>query len=121
MLPDLLPWSDLRLPELHRLLKIQVAKARTVTGIKVTVKKRKATVKFKKTVGASGYQIQYKLKTAKKWKNLKKATTKLKATTKKLKKGKKYNFRVRCYTKIDGKKYYGQWSPVKTKKIPKKG
>jgi hypothetical protein len=102
-------------------LKIQVAKARTVTGIKVTVKKRKATVKFKKTVGASGYQIQYKLKTAKKWKNLKKATTKLKATTKKLKKGKKYNFRVRCYTKIDGKKYYGQWSAVKTKKIPKKG
>ncbi len=102
-------------------LKKQIAKGRTITGLKVTVKKRKATVKFKKTPGASGYQIQYKLKTAKKWKNLKKATTKLKATTKKLKKGKKYTFRVRCYTKIDGKKVYGQWSAVKTKKIPKKG
>lgn len=41
---------------------------------------------------------------------------KIKVTVKKLKKGKKYQFRVRSYVKVDGQKYYGKWSKVKTSK-----
>ena len=93
------------------------AKNYTVTGLKVTSKNKKITVKYKKNKKATGYQIQYKLSTAKKWKNLKKATTKLKFTSKTLKKGKKYQVRVRTYTKIDGKKYYGRWTAKKTIKV----
>ena len=64
---------------------------------------------------ATGYQIQYKLKTASKWTTLKK-TTKLSATSKKLKKGKVYKFRVRTYTTVNGKKIYGRWTAVKSVK-----
>ena len=92
------------------------AKNYKVKGLKVTVKNRKFTVKYSKNSKATGYQIQYKLKTAKKYTYLKKTYTKLKATTKKLKKGKVYQFRVRTYTKVDGEKVYGQWSAVKSVK-----
>ena len=92
------------------------AKLYKVKGLKVTVKNQKFTVKYKKNAKASGYQIQYKLKTAKKYTNLKKATTKLKVTSKKLKKGKVYQFRVRTYTVVNGKPYYGQWTKVKSVK-----
>ena len=100
-------------------LKIGLAKVRTISGLKLTQKSRKVTVKFSKTSGATGYQIQYKRSTSKSWKNLKKYTTKRKAITKKLKKGKKYIFRVRAVTKIDGKKVYGKWVK-KSIKIKKK-
>ncbi len=92
------------------------AKNYTVKNFKVTVKNRKFTVKYSKNKKADGYQIQYKLKTAKKYTNLKKATAKLKATTKKLKKGKVYQFRARTYTLVDGKKVYGKWTAVKSVK-----
>lgn len=94
---------------------IAAAKKYKVTGLKVKAKSKKFTVSWKKTKGATGYQVQYKLKTAKKWSNLKKLT-KLKVTSKKLKKGKKYQFRVRAYTKISGSLYYGKWSAAKTAK-----
>ena len=95
----------------------EVVKAKTVkvTGLKVTFKKNKATTRWKKSTGVSGYQVSYKLKTAKNWKTLK--TTKgLKAVSKKLKKGKKYQFKVRAYTTIQGKKVYGPYTKVKTVK-----
>ena len=99
-------------------LQKEVAQMRTIIGLKLTQKSRKVTVKYNKTPGATAYQIQYKLSTAKKWTNLKKSFTKTKATTKALKKGKKYNFRVRAITKIDGKNYYGPWvkKSIKIKK-----
>ncbi|MBO5993920.1 MAG: CotH kinase family protein [Firmicutes bacterium] len=100
-------------------LKKAQAKNRTVTGLKLTSKNRKITVKYKKTSKASGYQIQYRLKGAKKYKYLKKFTTKLKFTSKKLKKGKTYQVRVRPYTKINGKKYYGKWTAAKKIKVKK--
>ena len=55
------------------------------------------------------------MKTAKKYKVLKN-TSKLKVRTGKLKKGKKYTFRVRAYVKINGKKLYGPYSAPKTVK-----
>jgi|GEM_PF-6954573 len=93
------------------------AKARklTVKGLKVTCKKRRFTVTWKKTAKATGYRVLYKLKTAKKWKILK-TTTARKAVTKKLKKGKRYRFRVRTYTTIKKTRYFGKLSAIVTKK-----
>ncbi len=91
------------------------AKNYTVKGLKVTSKGRKFTVKYKKNKNATGYQIKYKLKTDKKYKTLK-TLKKLKFTSKKLKKGKVYQFKVRTYTLVNGKKVYGKWTAVKTVK-----
>ncbi len=103
--------------EIAKAAKIKAAKAMTVKGFTVTPKAKKAIVTYKKTKGATGYQVQYKLKTSKTWKNVTKFTKKLKVTKTKLKSGKKYSFRVRTVTKIDGKKYNGKWTKVKTVKI----
>ena len=84
-------------------------KALKVSGLKVTSKGRKFTVKWGKNSKAEGYQVQYKLKGAKTFKNLKKTTTKVSVKSKKLKKGKKYQFRVRPYKTINGNKIYGKW------------
>ncbi|MBR2547533.1 MAG: fibronectin type III domain-containing protein [Eubacterium sp.] len=72
----------------------------------------KVTVRNQKASGLSGYQISYREKGTKKWKNV--SSSKNVKTVKKLKKGKSYQFRVRGYVKVDGKKYYGKWSKVKT-------
>ncbi len=90
------------------------AKKLKVKGLKVKVKSRKFTLTWKKTKGASGYQIQYRKKGAKKFSSLK--TTRLKVRTKKLKKNKKYQFRVRTIVKIEGKPVYGKWTRIKTVK-----
>ena len=89
------------------------AKKYTVKGLKVKAKSRKFTVSWKKTAGATGYQVQYKLKSAKKYKTLK-TLKKLKVTSKKFKKGKTYQFKVRTYTNVNGRKVYGKWSSIKT-------
>ena len=80
-------------------------------------KSRKAIVSWKKTSGAYAYQIQFKQKNAKKWKNLAMSTKKLKVKSKKLKKGKKYSFRIRTITRVNQQKVYGKWSAAKTIKI----
>ena len=84
----------------------------TVKGLKVTSKKKKFTVKWKKNAKASGYTVQYKLSGAKKFKTLK-TLAKTKVVTKKLKKGKKYEFRVATYKKVNGKKVFGKWTEAK--------
>lgn len=90
-------------------------KGKKVTNVKLKSKNRRITVTWKKVSGASGYEVSYKVKTAKKYKVLKN-TSKLKVRTGKLKKGKKYTFRVRAYVKINGKKLYGPYSAPKTVK-----
>lgn len=94
--------------------KLADAKKYKVKSFKAKAKSRKFTLTWKKTTGATGYQLQYKLKKAKKWSNLKKLT-KLKLTTKKLKKGQKYQFRIRTYTKVAGKTSYGKWATITAK------
>jgi hypothetical protein len=91
------------------------AKKYTVAGLSVKAKSQKFTVSWKKTKGATSYQVQYRLK-GKKWGNLKTSVKAAKAQSKKLKKGKKYQFKVRTITVINGKKVYGAWSAVKTAK-----
>ena len=79
--------------------------------------KKKMTVKFKAAKGGVKYQVAYRIKGTSKWKT--KTVTKTKLTIKKLKKGKKYQVRVRAFKKVSGKTYYGAWSSVKTVKIKK--
>ncbi|MBQ1407719.1 MAG: Ig domain-containing protein, partial [Eubacterium sp.] len=94
--------------------KIEIAKSRQIPKLKVTAKKKgKALVKWSKVKGVTGYQIYRATKKNGKYKKVatvKKAKT-VKKTVKKLKKGKKYWFKVRTYTKIKGKTYTGKWSP----------
>ena len=85
-------------------------------GLKAKSKKLKFKVSWKKTKGAGGYQVQYKLKSAKKFSTLKASVGKTKVTSKKLKKGKKYIFRVRTWKKVAGKKVYGKWAKTKAVK-----
>lgn len=76
-------------------------------------KQVKVTMKTKvSATGGSTYQIKYRVKGASKWKTT--ATTARTKTIKKLKKGKRYQIKVRAYKKVNGTTYYGVWSKVKT-------
>lgn len=100
--------------------KIAAAKAQKVKGLKVKVKKNKATVTWKKNVTVTGYEVYRSTKKKSGYKKVKtlKKNTKIKFVNKKLKKGKKYFYKVRSFTTIDGKVYYGKYTAVKaTKKI----
>ena len=92
------------------------AKKFKVSGLKVKCVSKKFTLSWKKTKYAYGYEAQYKLSGAKKWSSLKKGITVVSVKSKALKKGKKYQFRVRTYNVIKGKAYYGKWTSVKTAK-----
>ena len=78
------------------------------------LKKHKATVSWKKVSKANGYEIYRANKKAGKYKKIKtvKNAKVVKLTDKKLKKGKRYFYKVRTYKVVDGKKVYGKWSNV---------
>lgn len=76
---------------------------------------RKIKVKWKKAIGASGYNVSY-AKNKGMTSGLKTVTVKSPKKTKTFKKlvrWQKYYIRVRAYTKINGKKVYGAWSSKK--------
>ena len=82
---------------------------------KVFVGKKKMTVKIKYKVASTGgtkYQIAYKVKGAKKWNYT--TTSKQSKVIKKLKKGKKYQVKVRAYKIVNKVKYTGAWTKIKT-------
>ncbi|MDE6413124.1 MAG: fibronectin type III domain-containing protein, partial [Eubacterium sp.] len=82
------------------------------------VSSRKTTslkLSWKKVSGASGYQIQQKK--SGKWKTIKNTTSNA-YTVSKLKAGTSYQFRVRSYKTISGKKYYGSWVTLTTPTKP---
>ena len=84
---------------------------------KAAASKKQLTVKAKTKVAATGgaqYQIQYRVKGTSKWKSVN--TKKQSLTIKKLKKGKKYQVRIRAFRKVGKTTYYGEWSKVKTTK-----
>lgn len=92
----------------------------TISSLKNTASK-KMTVKWKKNVSASGYEIQYATKSS--FKNAKKVKATSKSTVTKtissLKKGTKYYVRIRTYKKVSGVTYYSEWSTTKNVKITK--
>lgn len=96
---------------------VVVPKQTTVQSLKASGTKA-FKISYKKSSGASGYQITYSTN-----KNFKSAKSKYvsgkktSAVVKKLKKGKKYYVKVRAYKTINGKKYYGIYSKVKTIRV----
>lgn len=78
----------------------------------------KLTVRWKKAVGASGYQIQYAASRSMRGARTV-STSALTRTLSGLKKGSTYYVRIRAYKKVSGKTYYGAWSSVKNAKVRK--
>lgn len=87
-----------------------------VTGLSTTSTLRQVTAKWAKVTGASGYEVVYS--TSKKFtkKTTKTVTIKkqktVKTTIKNLKAEKNYYVKVRTYTTVGQKKYYGAYSAV---------
>ena len=103
--------------------KAELEKVSALTKVKaVSAKagKKKVTVKWKKVDGAKGYVIYRSLKKKSGYtevKTIKKAST-VKFTDKKVKKGKKYFYKIRAYKDYSGNQLFGAYSKVlKTKKV----
>ena len=92
---------------------------RSVAISKLTAGKQLLTVKWGKRAEATGYELQYALKSsfagAKTVKIKKNAT--VSATIKKLKTGKTYYVRLRSYKTVGKKTYYSAWSKGKGVKV----
>ena len=86
---------------------------------KVTAGKKKATVKWGKVTGATGYEIYMSTNKSKNYSRIKTITNgkTIKYTKTKLKKGKKYYFKIRTYRTVNGKKIYSSYSSVKYAKV----
>ena len=86
-----------------------------IAGISQNKYKHRAKVTWKKISGVTGYKVYRATKKSGKYKLVKtvKNVKILKYTDKKLKKGRKYFYKVRTYTRIDGKDYLGKWSKVR--------
>jgi uncharacterized repeat protein (TIGR02543 family) len=84
---------------------------------KVKSKKKAATVTIPKTAGATGYIIKYRTGKGK-WKSVTvKGNNPKSKTIKKLKKGKKYTFKIQSIKKIGKKTYKAKWSKSRTVKV----
>lgn len=86
-------------------------KVATPVKLKVTAGKKKATVKWKKASGVSGYQVYRATKKKGKYKKVK-TLAKTRFVNKKLKRGKTYYYKVRAYKNVNGKKVYGAYSKI---------
>ena len=95
---------------------IKKAKAAKTTIKVKALTKHRAKVTWKKVSGITGYKVYRTTKKAGNYKLVKtvKKVGTVKYTDKKLKKGKKYFYKVRTYTMIDGTAYLGKWSKVKS-------
>ncbi|MFT3952468.1 MAG: hypothetical protein QM689_11100 [Oscillospiraceae bacterium] len=78
----------------------------------VTAGTKKATVKFTKVSGASGYEIYRTAAKGGKYTKVK-TTTSTSFTNTSLTKGKTYYYKVRTYQTVSGVKYYSKFSSVK--------
>ena len=88
-----------------------------VTGVKLTAKKKAMKVAWKKTAGASGYKVYRATSKKGKYKCVKTASAKTTSfTNKKLKKNKKYYYKVCAFVKSGKKAYNGAYSTVVMKK-----
>lgn len=87
-----------------------------VSGITLKSGKRSMTVSWKKSAGASGYEILYA--SNKNFKSSRKVTTSgTRKTIKNLKSGKTYYVKARAYKKADGEIHYSDYCTAKKIKI----
>lgn len=95
-------------------------KVLSITSFKIA--KKKITVKFKKQKGiykVEKFELLYRVKGAKKWKTLTLKGSASSKIIKKLKTGKKYQFKLRSYVSVNGIKVFSPFSKVKTSKAIK--
>lgn len=88
------------------------------TTITVSSKSKKATIKWNKVLGASGYKV-YSATSSDGTYSLKKTITSINTlsyTNTNLVSGKTYYYKVRAYRNVNGKVVYGPYSAVKSKK-----
>lgn len=87
--------------------------------LKVKSGKKKAVIKWSMVPGASGYQVYRSTKKSKGYKKVKtvKNGKTVSFTNKKLKKGKKYYYKVRAYRTVGGNNVYSDYSDVKKVKV----
>lgn len=77
---------------------------------------KKATVKWSKVTGSSGYKVYYKTSKNGSWKTLKTCNNKTTSYTKTgLSKGKTYYFTVKAYRTVGGKIYNGKFTTKSVK------
>ena len=81
----------------------------------VTAGSKKLTAKYAKDTGASGYEIAYSTNKTSGFKTV--TTTSLSKSVTKLTAKKTSYVKVRAYVTVDGKKYYGPYSSVKSCKV----
>lgn len=94
--------------------RISTAKA-AKTKIKIkALKKRKLRITWRKISGVTGYMIYRAAKKNGKYKLIKivKRAGTRKYINKKLKKGRKYFYKIKPYTRLGGKVYHGKWSNI---------
>lgn len=84
-----------------------------VPSFKVKKHKKKITLTFMGAEG-EGYQAQYSHLNGQKWRDMTKMKGELKKKITKTCNLSKFRFRVRTYSKINGKKVYSKWSKEKT-------
>nr|MDE6150322.1 fibronectin type III domain-containing protein [Ruminococcus sp.] len=85
-------------------------------NFKVTAGSKKATVKWSKVTGATGYKVYYKTSKNGSWKCLKTTNNKTTSYTKTgLTKGKTYYFTVKAYRTVSGKTYNGSYATKSVK------
>lgn len=97
---------------------VQVKPVLGKTKVTLTAGSKKIKVKWTKVSGASGYEIMRSTKKSSGYKRIKtiKKGSVVSFTNKKLKKGKKYYYKVRAYRTVNGKRVYGAYSAVKAKR-----
>ncbi len=94
-------------------------KAASLKSVK-SASSRQMTVKWKKSSGITGYQIQYSTSKTFKSGNKKKTVKGASKTSQKissLKRGKTYYVRIRTYKTVSGTKFYSSWSEAKKVKV----
>lgn len=95
-----------------------VPAATTLKGTTPSAKQVKLT--WKKVSGADGYEIHRSTKKDGKYSKIKtitKGSVKTYTDKSKLKSGTTYYYKIRAYRKVDGKKVYGEYSKVISKKV----
>ena len=85
------------------------------SSLKVTAGKKSVKVSYKKSTGASGYQIAYSTSKNSGYKYI--TTTSLSKTISKLTSKKTYYIKVRAYKTVGKTKYYGSYTSMKSIKV----
>ena len=94
-------------------VKLTTATKPATLKVKATAGSKKVTLKWNEVRGATGYQVYMKAPGGS-FKKIK-VTTAESYTVKSLKKGATYSFRVRAYSKVDGKYIYGGYKTYSVK------